>query len=393
MYKNNSVNLPDIKYLISALLSTPSVSCTSEDIDQGNRHVIELLANWFDGLGFSCEIQGIEGNTQGNKANLIATLGSGNNGLVLAGHTDTVPYDEDRWQVDPFALTERDDRFYGLGSCDMKSFFAVIIEALKDIELDKIKQPLIILATADEETSMSGAKAIAKSASTLGINNARFAVIGEPTDMKPIRMHKGMMMEAIQLTGQAGHSSNPALGNNALEAMHKVISELMSWRDELQSKYHNPMFEVPVPTMNFGHIHGGDNPNRICGSCELQIDIRPLPGMRIDDLRREMQSRLKNVLHETGIQFKTVPLFDGVEAVETDSQSEIVQLAEKMTKTEAGAVAFGTEAPYYNALGLDSIVMGPGSINQAHQPDEYIETRSLNPAVNIIRQLIVHHCF
>jgi len=393
MYKNNSVNLPDIKYLISALLSTPSVSCTSEDIDQGNRHVIDLLANWFDGLGFSCEIQGIEGNTQGNKANLIATLGSGNNGLVLAGHTDTVPYDEDRWQVDPFALTERDDRFYGLGSCDMKSFFAVIIEALKDIELDKIKQPLIILATADEETSMSGAKAIAKSASTLGINNARFAVIGEPTDMKPIRMHKGMMMEAIQLTGQAGHSSNPALGNNALEAMHKVISELMSWRDELQSKYHNPMFEVPVPTMNFGHIHGGDNPNRICGSCELQIDIRPLPGMRIDDLRREMQSRLKNVLHETGIQFKTVPLFDGVEAVETDSQSEIVQLAEKMTKTEAGAVAFGTEAPYYNALGLDSIVMGPGSINQAHQPDEYIETRSLNPAVNIIRQLIVHHCF
>jgi acetylornithine deacetylase len=395
MSKNNLATMPVLKELIGNLLSVPSISCTSADIDQGNRHVIDLLANWFDGLGFSCEIQAIEGTDQGNrdKANLIATLGTGNNGLVLAGHTDTVPCDDNRWQVDPFALTEKDDRFYGLGSCDMKSFFAVIIEALKDIELDKIKQPLVILATADEETSMSGAKAIAKSASTLGINNARFAVVGEPTDMKPIRMHKGMMMEAIQLTGQPGHSSNPALGNNALEAMHKVISELMSWRDELQSKYHNPMFEVPVPTMNFGHIHGGDNPNRICGSCELQIDIRPLPGMEIDDLRREMQARLKNVLHETGIQFKTVPLFDGVEAVETDSQSEIVRLAEKMTNTEAGAVAFGTEAPYYNALGLDSIVMGPGSINQAHQPDEYIETRSLNPAVDIIRQLIVHHCF
>ena len=353
------------------------------------------MANWFDELGFSCQLQEIEGTVQhnDNKANLIATLGTGNNGLVLAGHTDTVPYDENRWQVDPFAVTEKDNRFYGLGSCDMKSFFAVILEALKGIELDKIKQPLIILATADEETSMSGAKAIAKSASTLGINNARFAVVGEPTEMKPIRMHKGMMMEAIQLTGQAGHSSNPALGNNALEAMHKVISELMAWRDELQHRYHNPMFEVPVPTMNFGHIHGGDNPNRICGSCELQIDIRPLPGMKIDDLRHEMQARLKKVLHETGIQFKTVPLFDGVEAVETDSQSEIVRLAEKMTKTEAGAVAFGTEAPYYNALGLDSIVMGPGSIKQAHQPDEYIETRTLNPAVDIIRQLIVHYCF
>ena len=395
MIKNISGHLPGIKTLIGHLLATPSVSCTNTEIDQGNRQVIELLANWFSDIGFSCEIQALEQahTKQASKANLIATLGSGNNGLVLAGHTDTVPYDDDRWQVDPFTLTERDDRFYGLGSCDMKSFFAVIIEALKGIELDRIKQPLIILATADEETSMSGAKAIARSADALGINNARFAVVGEPTDMKPIRMHKGMMMEAIQLTGQAGHSSNPALGNNALEAMHKVISELMAWRDELQSKYHNPMFEVPVPTMNFGHIHGGDNPNRICGSCELQIDIRPLPGMKIDDLRREMQARLKTVLHETGIQFKTMPLFDGVEAVETDSQSRIVRLAEKMTQTEAGAVAFGTEAPYYNALGLDSIIMGPGSINQAHQPDEYIETRSLNPAVDIIRQLIAHHCF
>ena len=269
MHKNNSAALPDLKALIGNLLSMPSISCTSADIDQGNRQVINQLANWFDELGFNCEIQGIEDadQTNENKANLIATLGTGNNGLVLAGHTDTVPYDDDCWQVDPFTLTEKDDRFYGLGSCDMKSFFAVILEALKDIELDRIKQPLIILATADEETSMSGAKAIARSASALGINNARFAVVGEPTDMKPIRMHKGMMMESIQLSGQAGHSSNPALGNNALEAMHKVISELMNWRDELQSKYHNPMFEVPVPTMNFGHIHGGDNPNRICGHC------------------------------------------------------------------------------------------------------------------------------
>ncbi|MCK4834336.1 MAG: M20/M25/M40 family metallo-hydrolase, partial [Gammaproteobacteria bacterium] len=226
----------------------------------------------------------------------------------------------------------------------------------------------------------------------LGLKNARYAVIGEPTNMQPVRMHKGMMMEAIQLTGQAGHSSNPALGNNALEAMHKVISELLSWRDELQSKYKNPLFEVPVPTMNFGHIHGGDNPNRICGSCELQIDIRPLPGMKTSDLRAEMQQRLKHVLQETGIQFKTVPLFDGVDAMETEKNSELVKLAEKMTSSESQAVAFGTEAPYYNAIGLDTIVMGPGSIQQAHQPDEYIEMKALNPAVDIIRQLIEHYC-
>ena len=383
--------IPKLKSLINQLLTIPSISCTSDDIDQGNLNVIHLLADWFESFGFQCEIQTLAHDK--NKANLIATLGKGNKGLVLAGHTDTVPYDDDRWQVDPFALTEKDNRFYGLGSCDMKSFFAVIIEALKDIELNNINQPLIILATADEETSMSGAKAIAKSANSLGIHHARYAVVGEPTDMQPIRMHKGMMMEAIQLVGQAGHSSNPALGNNALEAMHKVISELLRWRDELQSKYHNPFFEVPIPTMNFGHIHGGDNPNRICGSCELQIDIRPLPGMKVSELRSEMQLRLKNVLHDTGIQFKTVPLFDGVDAMETERNSALVKLAEKMTHTEAQAVAFGTEAPYYNDMGLDTIVMGPGSIRQAHQPDEYIEMKSLNPAVDIIRQLIVHYCY
>ena len=380
----------DIKFLIKQLLSTPSISCTSADIDQGNLQVINLLADWFKTLGFKCEIQTLEHDK--NKANLIATLGSGDNGLVLAGHTDTVPYDESRWQFEPFGMTEKDDRFYGLGSCDMKSFFAVILEALKEIDLNKTKQPLIILATADEETSMSGAKAIARHADQLGINNARYAVIGEPTNMRPVRMHKGMLMEAIQLTGQAGHSSDPALGNNALEAMYKVIGELLRWRDELQAKYNNPLFEVPVPTMNLGHIHGGDNPNRICGSCELQIDIRPLPGMKLSDLRAEMQVRLKHVLQETGIKFKTIPLTDGFDAMDTDKNAEIVKLAEKMTHSESQIVAFGTEAPYYNDIGLQTIVMGPGSINQAHQPDEYIEMKAIDPAVDVIRQLIRHYC-
>ena len=383
--------LPEIKSLIAQLLGTPSVSCTNRAIDQGNLPVITRLAEWFESMGFRCEIQHLD--QAAGKANLIATAGSGNNGLVLAGHTDTVPCNEERWQVDPFAMTERDDRLYGLGSCDMKSFFAVILEALKDIDIGKFQQPLIIIATADEETSMAGAKAIARDQTRLGINNARYAIVGEPTDMRPIRMHKGIMMEAIKLTGQAGHSSNPALGNNALEAMHRVIGELMRWRDELQSKHHNPMFEVPVPTMNFGHIHGGDNPNRICGQCELQIDIRPIPGMKLDDLRAEMSRRLGGVLKGSGIKMETVELFDGIEAVETDRESALVRLAEKMTDTDAEAVAFGTEAPFYNAMGMESIIMGPGSIDQAHQPDEYLEMAMIDPAVDMLRRFITHYCY
>ena len=381
---------PVLKDLISRLLATPSVSCTCAAIDQGNLQVISLLADWFETLGFHCEIQILD--AKKGKANLVASLGSGEQGLVLAGHTDTVPCDESRWRVDPFALTEKDNRFYGLGSCDMKSFFAILIEAIRDIDLNRLKQPLIILATADEETSMAGARALSTHAAGLGLQRARYAVVGEPTGMKPVRLHKGMMMESIQLTGRSGHSSNPALGNNAMEAMFKVMAELMQWREELQQQYRNPLFEVPVPTMNFGHIHGGDNPNRICGQCELQIDIRPLPGMKVNDLRVEMQQRLKKVLRDTGISIKTEPLFDGVDAMETARQSELVQLVEKMTKSEAQAVAFGTEAPYYNALGMQTIVMGPGSINQAHQPDEYIEMAAIEPAVDIVRQLVKHYC-
>lgn len=391
MTNNKSHKTHGIHSLINQLLNIPSISCTSKEIDQSNINVINLLANWFESLGFQCQIQKLAHDEK--KTNLIATLGTGSNGLVLAGHTDTVPLDEALWQVDPFKATEKDNRLYGLGSCDMKSFFAVIISALRDINLGKIKQPLIILATADEETSMAGAKAIANNANQLGLNNARAAIIGEPTDMKPIRMHKGMLMEAIQLTGHAGHSSDPSLGNNALEAMIKVMNELLLWRDELQSKYKNPLFEIPVPTMNFGHIHGGDNPNRICGSCELQLDIRPLPGMKLADLRAEMQKRLKHILKNTGIQLKTIPLSDGFDAMETSKHSEIVQMAEKMTGYESQIVAFGTEAPFYNKMGVETIVMGPGSIKQAHQPNEYVEIKSLHTSVDIIKKLINHYCY
>src|SRR5690606_37299728 len=225
--------------------------------------------------GFEIEVLPIPG--QPHKANLIATLGRGAGGLVLAGHTDTVPCDPDRWASDPFSLTERDGRLYGLGATDMKGFFPVALEAARRFDQSKLQQPLIILATADEESSMDGARLLAE----LGRPKARYAVVGEPTGMKPVRMHKGIMMERVRVQGLAGHSSNPALGNNALEAMHLVIADLLAFRSELQNRYRNPGFAVPVPTLNLGHIHGGDNPNRICGHCELQFDLRPLPGMQV----------------------------------------------------------------------------------------------------------------
>ena len=372
--------------MIHELIALPSVSSVSPAFDQGNRAVIDRLAEWLGGLGFATEIQTLS--PSGHKANLIATLGHGPDGLVLAGHTDTVPYDEGRWQHDPFTMTEADDRLYGLGTSDMKSFLALAIEAARRYRARELKHPIIILATADEESSMIGAQSLVNAKSRLG----RYAVIGEPTGMKPIRLHKGILMEAIRVRGSSGHSSDPSLGNNALEGMHQVLGELLAWRTELQAKHHNPAFLVPVPTLNLGHIHGGDNPNRICPECELHIDLRPLPGMDLDDLRAEMRRRLEARLADTGLALELEPLFSGIPAMETDAGAAIVQAAEALTGHAAGAVAFGTEGPYLNELGMDTIILGPGDIDQAHQPDEYLALDRIEPTLDVLHGLIRRFC-
>lgn len=370
--------------MMQSLIATPSISSVSPTYDQNNIGVIEMLAGWCESLGFQTEIQPVSD----GKANLIATMGHGSGGLILSGHTDTVPYDEGRWQFDPFSLTEANQCFYGLGTADMKSFLAIALAAIQRIDLNKLKAPLILLATADEESTMAGARALAEA----GRPRGRHAVIGEPTGLHPVRMHKGIMMEAIHLYGQSGHSSNPALGNNALEGMHKVMQSIMDWRSELQRKHINQAFAVPVPTLNLGHIHGGDNPNRICGECSLHLDLRPLPGMSIDELRTELHARAHVAIADTGLRLEMEPLFSGVAAFETVAQSELVKTAERLTGYPASAVAFATEAPYLQQLGNEVIVLGPGNIDQAHQPDEYIELKQINPMLDILQQLIINYC-
>lgn len=372
--------------MIDALVSTPSVSSPDASRDQGNLAVIEHLASWLSDAGFDIEVMPLPNDN--SKANLIATLGSGSGGLVLSGHTDTVPYDEGKWQHNPFSLTQADQRLYGLGTSDMKAFLALAIEASRGVRATDLKQPLIILATADEETSMAGAKALVDRK----LPQAQYAIIGEPTGLRPVNMHKGMLMEAIRLQGRSGHSSDPALGNSALEAMYCVIGALRDWRDELQHTHHNACFAVPVPTLNLGHIHGGDNPNRICPACELHIDLRPLPGMDPQQLREELRHRTLAVLRDSGIHASFEALLDGVPAMQTPASAAIVQLAEKLTGHSPEAVAFGTEAPYLNQLGIETVVLGPGDIEQAHQPDEYLALERLTPTIEILTQMINTIC-
>lgn len=378
--------LPDLKSMLARLIAQPSISSASPKWDHSNEAVIRTLADWLEPMGFDVEILEVPGAP--GKFNLIATLGQGPGGLVLSGHTDTVPFDDQRWQSDPFTLTERDGRWYGLGTCDMKGFFPLAIEAAREVVGVQLRQPLIILATADEESSMNGARALAEA----GRPKARYAVIGEPTGLRPVRMHKGIMMERLRFDGQSGHSSNPALGRNALEGMHEALTELLTLREQWQAKYQNPNFEVQVPTLNLGCIHGGDNPNRICADCELHFDLRPLPGMDMDTLRQTILERIRPVAERRSLSLLFEPLFDGVPPFETKADAELVLACEKLTGHTAHAVAFATEAPWLQKLGLETLVMGPGSIDQAHQPDEYLELSQLDPTVRILRGLIKQFC-
>jgi len=232
---------PALRTMLEELIAAPSVSSLVPEMDQGNLGVIERLAGWLEAAGFRTQVLPLPGRL--DKANLVATLGGGPGGLVLSGHTDTVPCDPERWHHDPYRLTEEGGRLYGLGTADMKSFLALAIEAARGLEAGDLKQPLIVLATADEESSMKGARALAAAGRPLG----RYAVIGEPTSLRPVRMHKGVMWESVRLIGRTGHASDPRLGLNALDGMQEVMSEIIAWRSELRDRFRHPSFPLPHP--------------------------------------------------------------------------------------------------------------------------------------------------
>ena len=380
------ITLPSFKESFAALVAAPTVSSVDPAHDQSNLPVVDLLANWFADLGFTIETMPVS--DRPDKVNLVASLGTGGGGLVLSGHTDTVPFTGSAWRQDPFRLTERDGRFYGLGTSDMKCFFPVVMQALQSLDLKKIRRPVILLATCDEESTMAGAKALVAANRGLG----RHALIGEPTGLKPVCMHKGGLVETIRLKGRAGHASNPALGNNAMEGMHEVMKSLLQWRGRLQESFSNSKFDVPVPTLNLGCIRGGDNPNRICAECELKVDLRVLPRMKISDVRQELRRIVTQAVAGSGLTVEFDENLFGIPPMETDPQSEIVKVAEKLTGHDAGTVNFGTEGPFLNSLGMDTVVLGPGDIDQAHQANEYIEQDRIQPMHDLLSRMITHFC-
>lgn len=371
---------------LSQLIATPSISSSSENWDQSNYDVITLLASWFETLGFVIDIQQVP-NTH-NKFNMLAKIGSGHGGLLLSGHSDTVPYDEQSWLCEPFTLNNQDNKLYGLGTCDMKGFFAFVLHCCQQIELNKLTKPLYILATADEETTMAGARFFTEKQTI----KPDAAIIGEPTSLVPVVMHKGHMSHRIAIKGQSGHSSKPANGVNAIEIMHAVISQLMQLKQQLTQHDHNPRFDVPTATLNFGAISGGDNANRICGYCQLDIDMRSLPGMKDSELIRWLTDSLAGIASTHPGRITITELDPSSPSFEQNS-SELIKTAEYHSGHQCCAVNYATEAPFIQQLGCQTIVLGPGSIDQAHQPNEFIAHSEITKTQQLISKLIQHYCY
>ncbi|ENM5786043.1 acetylornithine deacetylase [Vibrio metoecus] len=376
--------LPSFLEVYEGLISTSSISSTDARWDEGNEQVIAKLADWLSALGFSIQIEQVAP----NKQNLIAKLGSGEGGLLLAGHSDTVPFDEGRWNYNPHALTQANNRFYGLGTADMKGFFAFIYEAVKNVDWSKQIKPLYVLATCDEETTMLGARHFTENAPF----KPDYCIIGEPTSLVPIRAHKGHVANAIRVTGKSGHSSNPALGVNAIEIMHEVLFALMQLRDRLIKEYHHPGFEIPTPTLNLGHIHGGDSPNRICGCCELHYDVRPLPGISLDGLDNLMRDALRDVQQKWPGRIELVPLHDPIPGYECAHDHPFIHGISEICEQEAQTVNYCTEAPFLQQV-CPTLVLGPGSIDQAHQPDEFLAFEFIDPTVRVLSRAMQKYCF
>lgn len=372
--------------MLRELVAMPSTSSPDPAWDRSNRAVAERIADWAESIGFDVELRPLPGAPE--KVNLVARLGAGEGGLVLSGHTDTVPYDESGWDTEPLEAVEKDGALYGLGTADMKGFFASALHAVAGIDRAKLARPLVLLGTADEESGMDGIRALVASEPNLGAH----AVIGEPTGLAPKRMHKGVMMERVTVEGRSGHASDPSLGRSALDGMVEVATELLALREELAERYRDEAFSVPHPTLNLGRIAGGDSPNRICGHCALDLDLRILPGMVVSEVRAAIERRVRAVVGRRGLEGRVEPLVPPVPPFETPLDALIARVAVEVAGAPLGSVLFGTEGPFLNAAGVTTVVLGPGSISVAHQPNEHVHLADLERATGIYAGIIARIC-
>lgn len=371
--------------ILTELVGFPTISADS------NLELIRYLNAYLEGAGADIEVQT---DATGAKANIFATLGPRiDGGIMLAGHTDVVPVAEQEWTSDPFALEERQGRLYGRGACDMKGFIACVLASVPIFAEAKLTRPVHLAFTYDEEVGCLGARALADVVRNAGIRPS-LAIIGEPTEMRIIEGHKGCYEYAVEFTGVEGHSSLPDAGVNAVEYAVCYVAKLMVLRDALKERApERTRFKPPFTTLQVGRFSGGVARNVIAGSCAVDWEMRPVRKADAAFVKAEIGAYVDDVLRpamqagdpSADIATTVVGEVDGLEPMPENAALRLV--AELTGRAEADVVPFGTEAGIYQELGMSAVVCGPGSIDQAHKPDEFVAREQLEQALAMLARL------
>ena len=377
--------LDETKALLRDLVAFPTIS------DLSNRALVDFLA---DRLALAGARVDVLPDPSGEKANLFATLGpEGDGGIVLSGHTDVVPVAGQDWTVDPFALTERDGRLYGRGTCDMKGFIAACVAMAPVFAQRRLVRPLHFAFTHDEEVGCFGARALAAALVAKGLRPA-VAIIGEPTSMRIIEGHKGCYEYSTHFTGLAGHASAPDHGVNAVEYAVRYVARLLDLGEALKARAPaESRFDPPWTTVSTGVLTGGNARNVIAADARVDWEMRPVqPGdadFVKEALRRYCDETLlpamRAVAPEAGIVTEVVGEVDGLVPASDSEARRIV--AELTGANDAGTVPFSTEAGIFQSLGMSVVVCGPGSIDEAHKPDEYVALDQLAQCLAMLERL------
>jgi acetylornithine deacetylase len=332
------------------------------------------------------------------RANLYATLGPDDvGGVMLSGHTDVVPTTGQDWHSDPYRLKTDGETLFARGTCDMKGFIACVLAGLPQMSSRKLITPIHLAFSYDEEIGCVGAKQLVDKMAGFEVK-PRVGLIGEPTSMNMVLGHKGKVSYKVIVTGLSCHSAYISSGVNAVEYAAELISFIRSMNVDAQQQYTDPGYSVPHSTFHVGNISGGTALNIVPKECQFEFEIRNLPQQSLDQLIHKIKHYANDVLlpdmkaryPDSNIQFDERSNYPGLN---TDPASAVIAYTRAINPVNqiGEHVSFGTEAGLFDSIGINSLVCGPGSIDQAHKPDEFISREQMRYCDQMIENL-VHRC-
>ncbi len=371
--------------MLGTLVGFPTVSANS------NLDMISFLAEVLENAKGRVHMYHDE---TGNKANLFATIGpEEEGGIVLAGHSDVVPVTDQAWTTDPFQMKKEYGRLFGRGTCDMKGFIAAAVTMAPEFTRFAERRPIHFAFTYDEEVGCFGAQALVECLKQQGVN-PKAAIVGEPTSMRVIDGHKGCYEYSAHFCGKGGHGSLPDMGVNAVEYAAQYVHELVNIKKQLENRApENSLYDPPWTTINTGRFNGGIARNVIPEQASVEWEMRPVCEEDAVFVKSRLQQfcdrnllpKMRAVCPQARIDLEVVSEIEDFEPVEQNEAKNI--LAELTGSHESDLVSFGTEAGIYQSMGMNVAVCGPGSIDQAHKPDEYVTIEQMESCLKMLEGL------